>query len=117
MVAGPKPLGLPTHTPKWANRRIEASASGTTGGNKLLAARAAESTAEEKLRRQIEELELNNKQTLAQAAKDDPRVEQAIRRTLTRTRIAKADYHANGSADVVVYLDLANLWQELRDAE
>jgi hypothetical protein len=117
VVAGPKPLALPSRAPKWADRRIEASASGGAGGSKLLAARAAESTAEQKLRRQIEELELNDKQTLAQAAKDDPRVEQALRRALTRTRIAKADYHANGSADVVVYLDLANLWQELRDAE
>jgi hypothetical protein len=124
VVAAPKPLELPAHAPNWVNRRLEATASGggdrgigLVGGSKLHAARAAESAAEEKLRREIEDLELGDKRTLGQAAKDDPRVEQAIRRALARTRIAKADYHANGSADVVVYLDLAGLWQELKDAE
>jgi hypothetical protein len=124
VVAAPKPLGLPAHAPSWVNRRLEATASGgedrgigLVGRSKLQSARAAESAAEEKLRRQVEDLELRDKRTVGQAAKDDPRVEQAIRRALARTRIGKADYHANGSADVVVYLDLADLWQELKDAE
>ena len=124
VVAPAKPLGLPAHAPSWVNRRIEATASGggdrgigLMGGSKLQSARAAESAAEDKLRRQIDNLELGDKRTVGQAAKDDPRVEQAVRRALSRSRIGKADYHANGSADVSVYLDLSDLWQELKDAE
>jgi hypothetical protein len=117
VIAGPKPMALPSHPPRWVGRRLEETGNGAAGRSKLLAARQAEAAAEEKLLKQIEALELNDKQTLAQAAQEDPRVEQAIRRALTRTRIAKADYHANGAADVTVYLDLSEVWQELRDAE
>jgi len=114
---GPKPLGLPQRPPAWVAKRLEASGSGAPGRTKLLAARAAEADAEAKLRKQIEDLQLNSKVTLAQAAKEDQRIEKAITRALARSRIGKADYHDNGSADVAVYLDLDALWQELHDAE
>jgi hypothetical protein len=117
VIAAPKPLALPSHTPAWAHRRLEATGSGMTRGSKLMAARDGEAAAEAKLRRQIEELELTPTQTVGQAAKADPRVERAINRALARTRIAKADYHADDSAEVSVYLDLGDFWQELRDAE
>jgi hypothetical protein len=117
VVAAPKPLALPSHTPAWAHRRLEATGSGMTRGSKLMAAREGEGAAEAKLRRQIEDLELTPTQTVGQAAKADPRVERAINRALARTRIAKADYHADSSAEVSVYLDLGDFWQELRDAE
>jgi hypothetical protein len=116
-MAGPKPLGLPQRPPAWVARRLEASGSGAPARTKLLAARAAEAAAQAKLRKQIEELQLGPKVTLAQAAKDDPRVEKAIVRTIERSKIGKADYHADGSVDVAIYLDLDGLWQELRDAE
>lgn len=114
---GPKPLGLPQRPPAWVARRLESTGNGAPGRTKLLAARAAEAAAEEKLRRQIEELQLAPKLTLAQAAKNDPRVERAISKALTRCRIAKVDYHENGAADIAIYLDLDTLWQELREAE
>jgi hypothetical protein len=113
----PKPLALPARAPRWVDRRLEASGSGGPAQSKLMAARAAETAAEEKIRRQIEDLELTQKTTVGQAAKDDPRVDQAIRRALAHTHIGKADYHANGAADINVYLDLADLWQELQDAQ
>jgi hypothetical protein len=114
---GPKPLGLPQRPPAWVSQRLEASGSGAPGRSKLLAARAAEAAAEAKLRKQIEALQLGPKVTLAQAAKDDPRIEKAILRTIARSKIGKADYHSDGSADVAVYVDLDALWQELRDSE
>jgi hypothetical protein len=88
-----------------------------TRGSKLMAARDGEAAAEAKLRRQIEELELTPTQTVGQAAKADPRVERAINRALARTRIAKAEYHADDSAEVSVYLDLGDFWRELREGE
>ncbi len=115
--AGPKPLGLPQRPPAWVSKRLEASGSGAPARTKLLAARAAEAAAEAKLHKQIEELQWGPKITLAQAAKDDPRIEKAIIRAIARSKIGKADYHADGSADVAVYVDLDALWQELRDSE
>ena len=117
VVAAPKPLALPGHTPAWARRRLEATGTGTARGSKLMAARDGEAAAEAKLRQQIEELELTPRQTVGQAAKADPRVERAIKRALARTRIAKADYHADDSAEVSVYLDLGDFWEELREGE
>jgi hypothetical protein len=117
VVAAPKPLALPGHTPAWARRRLEATGSGTARGSKLRAAREGEAAAEATLRKQIEQLELTPTKTVGQAAKEDPRVARAITRALARTRIARADYHADDSAEVSVYLDLGDFWQELRDAE
>ena len=116
VMAGPKPLALPGHSPAWARRRLEATGSGKAH-SKLMAARDGEAAAEAKLRRQIEELELTPTQTVGQAAKEDPRVERAINRALGRTRIGKADYHADDSAEVSVYLDLGDFWRELREGE
>jgi hypothetical protein len=116
-AVGPKPLGLPQRPPVWVTHRLEATASSAPAKSKLLAARAAEAAAEEKLRRAIETLQLNPKQSIAQAAKDDPRIDKAIARAVARSKLAKAVYYDNGSADVLVYLDLDALWQELHEAE
>jgi hypothetical protein len=113
----PKPFGLRGRRPEWAHRRIEAQATSTPARTKLLAARSAEFAAEEKLRVQIEALPYNKNQTLGEAAAADKRIAQAISRSLTHSRIASADYRDDGSANVEVFLDLDDLWQELRDLD
>ncbi|HEY7119497.1 MAG TPA: hypothetical protein VH475_23095 [Tepidisphaeraceae bacterium] len=118
IIGHPKPFGLVgSRPPAWVDRRIDATGRGTSNRSKLMAARAAESEAESKLRNQIESLPLTDKQTIGQAAKDDPRVDQAIGRALNRSRISKADYLDNGAADVSVYLDLDVVWEELHNLE
>jgi hypothetical protein len=111
------PLVLPDPPPAWVQRRLTSNGQGAREKSKLRAARAAESVAEEKLRRDIEDLPLTDRQTIGQAAKSDPRVDRAVSRAINRSRISRANYHDDGSADVDVYLDLDVLWQELRDVE
>jgi hypothetical protein len=110
---------LRERAPAWVDRRLrETGRGGSSRSSKLWAARAAESDAESKLRREIDQLPLADKTTLGQAAKDEPRLERAIGRALARARTSRANYNDDGSADVDVYLDLEVLWQELlRDAE
>jgi hypothetical protein len=115
---GRKPgVVIPDRAPSWVGRRLSQTGRGTPErSSKLRAARAAEAAAEEKLRREIEQLPLTEKQTVGEAAKADPRVERAVGRALNRSRISRANYHDDGAADVDVDLDLDVLWQELRDA-
>jgi hypothetical protein len=117
-VIGHRPaLALPEQAPAWVQRRLTATGRGARENSKLRAARAAESAAEEKLRHEIEDLPLTERQTIGQAAKSEPRIDRAVSRALNRARISRANYHDDGAADVDVYLDLDVLWQELRDVE
>src|SRR5207253_1994637 len=85
-IAKPAAL-LPDRAPAWVDQRLEATGKASSlAKSKLMAARAAESAAEEKLRKQIEELKLDDKRTLGQAAKSDPKVDQAISRAVSRAR-------------------------------
>jgi len=108
---------LPDRAPAWASQRLEATGKASAlAKSKLMAARAAESAAEDKLRKQIEELKLDENHTVGQAAKNDPRVDQAIAKAVSRARIGRAEYQDNG-AEVSVYLDLSEVWAALRDAQ
>ena len=82
-----------------------------------MAARAAESGAEAKLRVQVEALEWKPGRTIGEAAKQSKQIDAAITRALHAARIGKTDYREDGSAKVDLYLDLENLWAELKDAE
>jgi len=120
-----RPMGLDRNgrrppnaeAPAWATQRIEADGIGTARRGRLMAARAAESGAEAKLRLQIEALELKAGRTIGQAAKESKRVDVAVTRALHTARIGKTEYREDGSAKVDLYLDLENLWAELKDAE
>ena len=108
---------LPDRAPPWVGQRLEATGKASAlAKSKLMAARAAESAAEDKLRKQIQELKLDDNRTVGQAAKNDPRVDQAISRAVSRARIGRAEYQDNG-AEVSVYLELSEVWAALRDAQ
>jgi hypothetical protein len=108
---------LPDRAPAWVGQRLEATGKASVlAKSKLMAARAAESAAEDKLRKQIEELKLDEHRTVGQAAKNDPRVDQAISRAVSHARIGRAEYQDN-AAEVSVYLDLSEVWAALRDAQ
>jgi hypothetical protein len=115
-VAKPAAL-LSDRAPPWVGQRLEATGKASAlAKSKLMAARAAESAAEDKLRKQIQELKLDDNRTVGQAAKNDPRVDQAISRAVSRARIGRAEYQDNG-AEVSVYLELSEVWAALRDAQ
>lgn len=109
-----RPMGLVgNRAPEWVNRRIDATATGK-GQNKLLAARAAESSAEEKLVEIIYDLQWDN-QSIGKIVKSDKRVAEAVRRASSHARIGKTEYLDGGNAKVTVYLDLSEVWQELKE--
>ena len=53
---------------------------------------------------------------LGDAARQDPRVEDAIDRIVSRTRASKVDYLPDGNARVQVGLELHDLWEAITAA-
>jgi len=109
--------GARAEAPAWVAKRLEADGIGTARRGRLMAARAAETGAEAKLRLQIEALEWKPGRTIGEAAKENKRVDAAVTRALHAARIGKTEYREDGSAKVDLYLDLENLWAELKDVE
>lgn len=107
-------VAVPLQPPAWANQLAQAEAtSPARPPNQLKTARAAEAMAMEKLRRQIEALPLDSKTTLGQAARHDPRIEQAILHAMKHARPYQVDYGDKGAVTVYVGLNLADLWSQL----
>ena len=108
-------VALPTEPPPWANDAIEAQATAPSSGAALRTARAAETAATHELRIKLDALLLSPGLTLGAAAKEDPRIEQAISRTLQRAQIAKVDYDTptRGSVRAKLSVNLEDLWREL----
>ena len=106
-------VALPSEAPPWANQHAEAEAASPAHASKLRTARAAEALAVAKLRQRIESLPLDEKITLGEAARRDPRIGEAIARALGRARPFKVDYGQQGVVTVHVALNLSDLWAEL----
>lgn len=105
---------LPPRAPAWISKSIDVVGNSALAGGKLKTQRAAERDAQTKLTERIEMLELGNSLTLAQAAKQDPRIAAAISRTVERVTPYKIQYNADGSVTVRCEADLRDLWDELR---
>jgi hypothetical protein len=99
--------------PPWTNDQLEADGTATAKNSPLLAARAAQAEAQRQLRQKVEALPLNEQQTIAQAAKQDPRLAEAVARVIAGTRASKVDYQPDGSARVRVSLQLSDLWDAI----
>jgi hypothetical protein len=110
--AGPAPQAtlLPMDPPAWSREQAEAEATSPQDGSPLHTSRRAEALAVEKLRDQINRLPLSAGITVGIAAGKDPRIEQAIARSVSRARPSKVDYGPKGAVTVHVILRLADLW-------
>jgi len=108
-------IPLPAQPPRWAGDAIEAVGTAGPAGSALRTARAAESAAGQQLRDKINALILSPGLTLADAAHQDPRIEQAIIRTISRAQISKVDYDTptRGSVRAKLSLNLEDLWREM----
>jgi hypothetical protein len=104
---------LPDIPPDWAQKQIEAVGI-VHSGHGLLAARAAEADADEKLRGQVRRLQLQPTMTLAQAADQDKEIADAIDRGIGHARTTRTEYPPAGGAQVTTSLDLNDVWQELQ---
>lgn len=100
--------------PAWIDRRLTADGTAPRDQSKLRSARAAEADALKKLEAQIHALPLNAETTIARAAKQNGRIEDAVQRALRSARIVSTDYaRPDGSVGVKVELELRNVWEEL----
>lgn len=116
--AGAAAVAIPLEPPAWADDIADAEGSATAAsGPKLRTARAAEAVALEHLRGRINALPLTAKLTLGDAAHQNPRIEAAVSRSLSRARLSKVDYDSPtpGAVRVKMTLNLADVWRELAE--
>lgn len=116
---GPAPQAdsLPAEPPAWSKEQIEAEATSPQDGSPLHTARRAEAMAVEKLRDQINRLPFTPGATVGVVAGKDPRIEQAIAKSVGRARPSQVDYGPKGSVTVHVVLRLSDLWASLSGQE
>lgn len=108
-VTAPSPL-IPTDPPRWVRDQMDADGRG--GGPGLKGARAGEAVALSQLRTQVNALPLSADVTVAQAARQDDRVDTAVTTALRQARVSRVIY-ADDAVEVRVSFDLAHLWREL----
>jgi hypothetical protein len=113
----PHLLPLPNQPPPWAQQSIDAEAIAPAGAGRLKARTDAEEQAGKSLRAKIGALPITRTMTIDAAAKQDPRIEQAVNRAMLRARISRTDWkQPNGAVLVGLTLDPWVLWSELRQA-
>jgi hypothetical protein len=113
-VGGMPPAIVPRDPPPWASMIAEAEGDSARAGDQLKTARVAQTIAMARLRERIDALSFDAT-TLGEAARKDPRIEQALNRGLAQARISRVDYDspARGSARVKMTLNLEIVWREL----
>jgi hypothetical protein len=105
---------LPLTSPDWVDQDLEAEGVATAGESKLKKEVAAEANAVEKIRQQFLLLHIDAKNTLGEAARSDPVLNQAIDRAMKHVHTSRVDYFDDGSVRVRISLDLRAAWDELR---
>lgn len=98
---------------QWSDEMIDATASARPSRSRLHTARAAEHSAREELRKKVQSLPLQEGKTVGEATADDAKLARALDRTVTRARVTKVDYAAEGGVSVRVSLDLQDLWRAM----
>jgi hypothetical protein len=107
------PMVLPDRAPAWVFDTLDAEGSAAGSGKSLKTARMAEDDAVNKLRQQLYALRLDERLTLGDAAKKDPKVEEAVSRSLLRARTYRVARRDDG-VTVRMTFDPRELWDELR---
>jgi hypothetical protein len=108
-------VAIPETPPSWVGESLDAEGTSRSIGILLRTARAAEAKADERLAGKVNDLPLGQSLTLGQAARQDPRIAEAVSRALERAKPFKVDYDypEAGAVRVNVTLDLADVWHEL----
>ncbi len=105
--------------PPWIDRPLDVegvAAPANAREFRLRTKNAAETKATDSLRARIEALPLTESMTIEQAGRSDPRIGDAVNRSLLRARVYKVEYRADGSVMVRIMVDPRELWYELREA-
>jgi hypothetical protein len=113
-VGRPK-VTIPREPPAWVDRQLDAQGSAGAPGGLLRAGKAAKAEALQQLRAKINDLPLTPKLSLGEAAKLDPRIEEAVARAVSGAQISKVEYDAprRGQATATLSLDLSDLWRAI----
>jgi len=106
---------LPSRAPAWTTQQITAEGTGSDPSNPLKARNQATIAAIRKLQLQLDTYRLTPDLTIADAARQDDRVAKALDRVLNRIAPYKLDIHPDGSVTAKVSLELADVWNELRN--
>lgn len=108
---------FPAKPPEWANQALEADGVARSVGAKLRTARAAESVALQRLRNRIEALPFSADLTVGDAARRDPRINEALGRGMSFARTYQVDYDQpeSGSVSIKVQLPLVHVWREMSE--
>lgn len=109
-------IELPDRPPEWVGTLLTTEASSPGLGTPLGTKSAAERKATENLRARINALPLTRTQALEEAARQNPRIADAIDRTLLRARVYGVSYGADRSIAVKMSIDSNDLWTALRYA-
>jgi hypothetical protein len=116
-AGGPRRSGvaIPAEKPRWADDAMDARATASSPGGPLRAARAAKALASQQLRTKVNALTLTPGVTLGDAARQDPRIEEALARGIERAQISRVEYDAPRRGDVTtrLTLNLEDVWREL----
>ncbi len=103
----------PGTAPEWAEQTIEVRGVGRAE-NKLRAALSAENDARTLLRGRLEALEIEPRRRLGALAPKHAVIASALDRAVESARITRTEYNADGSANVILWLDLRTLWDDLK---
>ena len=109
-------VSLPQVVPEWVDRKLEVAASVEAAESQLKAAGEARAAARKKLADTVAALPLTRRLTVGQAAEQDDRIRAAVLRALDKAE-AKTDYTQRKGVDVVLRLDLHDLWDALRASQ
>jgi hypothetical protein len=102
-----------TPPPDWVFRQIDAEGSAKSRQSLLRTKQAAEEQATEAIRDKFMALQLSPGQTIGEVAKTDPDVRAAVERAMSRVRVYKVDYGANGEVVVKMMMDPREFWWDL----
>lgn len=99
--------------PAWVSETVEAEASASDRGSKLMTARAAESNAVRALSARVGGLRLAEDLSLAEAARREPRYAEVVDRAVARARVFRVEYFEDGSVTVRMTTDPRLIWQDV----
>jgi hypothetical protein len=112
-TTGAAAVPVPARAPEWVYAAIDAEGIAAGPARSLKTARLAEDDAARRLREQLYALPFSPDLTVGEAAKKDPRIEEAVSRSLNRARTYRVQWRDDG-VGVRMTLDPRELWDELR---
>lgn len=106
--------GLPSAPPEWVNEPITIQSSADISGGKLKSAMRAEADARAKLRDRVASLQLEKDRTVADAARQDTRVAEALSRFVKSATIFKTEYRSDNTVVIHLGANPRDFWEDLR---